>query len=130
MSVGEGSKVRRIHSLEYPHSLGTFYESVTSSLGFKPSRHEGKIVGLAAYGNPDILIEPVLRRFHQEPGNFRIVESNNIYFSRYLSTLFPKIDVAAVYQRRWKSSPPTISGTTCNRRASTGWYCRAAWQRM
>jgi len=99
VSVGEGGKVRRIHSLEYPHSLGTFYESVTSSLGFKPSRHEGKIVGLAAYGNPDILIEPVLRRFHQEPGNFRIVESNNIYFSRYLSTLFPKIDVAAVYQK-------------------------------
>ena len=31
---------------------GTFYESVTSALGFKPSRHEGKIVGLAAYGDP------------------------------------------------------------------------------
>ena len=99
VSIGEGRKVRRIHSLEYPHSLGTFYESVTSSLGFKPSRHEGKIVGLAAYGDPDVLIEPVLRRFHQEPGNFRILESNNIYFSRYLSTLFPKIDVAAVYQK-------------------------------
>ena len=99
VSTGEGNHIRRIHKLEYPHSLGTFYESVTSSLGFKPSRHEGKIVGLAAYGDPDILLDLVLSRFRQEPGDFRIVESNNIYFSRYLSTLFPKIDVAAAYQR-------------------------------
>src|SRR5262245_1470020 len=97
--VGEGTRIRRIHKLEYPHSLGTFYESVTSSLGFKPSRHEGKIVGLAAYGDPEILLDTILTRFDQEPGNFRIRESNNIYFSRYLATLFPKIDVAAAYQR-------------------------------
>lgn len=99
VSVGEGTRIRRIHKLEYPHSLGTFYESVTSSLGFKPSRHEGKIVGLAAYGDPAILLDLVLGRFQREPGNFRIVESNNIYFSRYLASLFPKIDVAAVYQK-------------------------------
>jgi carbamoyltransferase len=99
MSVGEGHHIRRIHKLEYPHSLGTFYESVTSSLGFKPSRHEGKIVGLAAYGEPKVLLDLVLSRFHQERGNFRIRESNNVYFSRYLATLFPKIDVAAAYQQ-------------------------------
>jgi len=99
VSVGEGSKLRRIHKLEYPHSLGTFYESVTSSLGFKPSRHEGKIVGLAAYGDPTIVLDLVLSRFQREPGTFQIVESNNIYFSRYLASLFPKIDVAAAYQR-------------------------------
>lgn len=99
VSLGEGERIRRIHKLEYPHSLGTFYEGVTSSLGFKPGRHEGKVVGLAAYGDPEILLDLVLGRFVQEPGNFRILESNNIYFSRYLSTLFPKIDVAAAYQR-------------------------------
>ena len=99
ISIGEGTRIRRIHSLEYPHSLGTFYESVTSSLGFRPSRHEGKIVGLAAYGDPEILLDVVLSRFHQGPGDFQILESNNIYFSRHLATLFPKIDVAAVYQR-------------------------------
>ena len=99
VSVGEGSRIRRIHRLEYPHSLGTFYESVTSSLGFKPSRHEGKIVGLAAYGDPEILLHLILGRFVQESGNFRIIESNNIYFSRYLASLFPKVDVAAAYQR-------------------------------
>ena len=97
-SIGREGNIARIHGVEYPHSLGTFYESVTSSLGFKAGRHEGKIVGLAAYGNPDILSNILLSRFIQEPGNFQILESNNIYFSRYLSTLFPKIDVAAAYQ--------------------------------
>jgi carbamoyltransferase len=97
--IGEGKRIRRIHKVEYPHSLGTFYESVTSSLGFKPTRHEGKIVGLAAYGDPNILLDAVLSRFQQTPGDFRLRESNNIYFSRYLSTLFPKIDVAAAYQQ-------------------------------
>ncbi len=99
ISIGEGRRVRRIHALEYPHSLGTFYESVTSSLGFKPSRHEGKIVGLAAYGEPKVLLDVVMGRFHEEPGSFRVRESNNIYFSRYLASLFPKVDVAAAYQR-------------------------------
>ena len=71
---------------------------MTSGLGFKPSRHEGKIVGLAAYGDPAVLRDVLLARFHREPGGFRIVESNNLYFARLLATQFPKIDVAAAYQ--------------------------------
>ena len=40
----------------------------------------------------------LLSRFEQEDGNFRILEINNVYFSRLLATQFPKIDVAAAYQ--------------------------------
>ena len=98
VSVGRDGKIKRLHGVEYPHSLGTFYESVTSALGFKPSRHEGKIVGLAAYGDPLVLREVLLSRFAIEPGNFRIRESNNLYFARMLAAQFPKIDVAAAYQ--------------------------------
>lgn len=97
-SVGEGGRIRRLHTLDYPHSLGTFYESVTSALGFKPGRHEGKIVGLAAYGEPKVLLDLILDRFHQEPGTFRMRESNNVYFPRYLASHFPKVDIAAAYQ--------------------------------
>ncbi len=99
VSLGENGKIQRLHGVEFPHSLGTFYEQVTSSLGFRPSRHEGKIVGLAAYGDPELLTDILLNRFEQTPGNFRILESNNIWFSRYLASRFPKIDVAAAYQR-------------------------------
>jgi len=34
-------------------SPGIFYMIVTSYLGFKPGRHEGKVTGLAAYGDPN-----------------------------------------------------------------------------
>jgi len=98
VAIGRGGRIERVHGVEFPHSLGTFYESVTSGLGFKPSRHEGKIVGLAAYGDPAILRDVLLDRFHREPGTFRIVESNNTYFARLLASEFPKIDVAAAYQ--------------------------------
>jgi carbamoyltransferase len=98
VSIGRNGHIQRIHCVKYPHSLGTFYESVTSALGLQPSRHEGKVVGLAAYGDPAILRDALLARFQQEPGNFRIVESNNLYFARMLAGQFPKIDVAAAYQ--------------------------------
>ena len=98
VSTGRHGKIERLHGVEFPHSLGTFYESVTSGLGFQPSRHEGKIVGLAAYGDPAVLRDVLLARFHQSDGDFRILESNNIYFARMLASQFPKIDVAAAYQ--------------------------------
>jgi len=98
VSVGRDGQIERLHGVEFPHSLGTFYESVTSGLGMQPSRHEGKVVGLAAYGDPAVLRDVLLARFSIEDGNFRILESNNVYFARMLSTQFPKIDVAAAYQ--------------------------------
>ncbi len=98
VSVGRDGRLLRLHNLEYPHSLGTFYESVTSGLGFQPSRHEGKIVGLAAYGDPKVLRDVLLARMAEEPGTFKIFESNNLFFARMLAGEFPKIDVAAAYQ--------------------------------
>ncbi|MFH1862235.1 MAG: carbamoyltransferase C-terminal domain-containing protein [bacterium] len=50
--IGEGGRIRKLHSVSDRHSLGKFYSSVTKYLGFKRNRHEGKITGLAAYGDP------------------------------------------------------------------------------
>lgn len=98
VSEAKDGKIHRLHGIAYPNSLGTLYEHVTSSLGFKPSRHEGKIVGLASYGDPSILGDILLSRIEQRAGDFSIYEANNVYFSRYLASKFPKIDVAAAYQ--------------------------------
>jgi len=97
--LGEGGSIERLHDLHYPFSLGTYYETVTASLGFNPLRHGGKIVGLAAYGEPEVLSEILLERFDTaEPGTFRILQNLNIYFSRHLASQFPMVDVAAAYQ--------------------------------
>ncbi len=42
-------------------AISTYYSRVTEYLGFKPNRHEGKITGLAAMGDPEPLL-PVMRK--------------------------------------------------------------------
>lgn len=50
--VGRDGELVRIAQSTYLDSLGDFYASVTELLGFKPMRHEGKVMSLAAYGRP------------------------------------------------------------------------------
>jgi carbamoyltransferase len=52
--VGEarGRKLDRFSESLFPHSLGSFYESVTEFCGFRPNYDEGKTMGLAAFGDP------------------------------------------------------------------------------
>jgi carbamoyltransferase len=100
VSLGEGGRIERLHGLRFPHSLGSFYEMVTSSLGFRPDRHAGKIVGLAAYGDPAVLSDVLLSRIDRaRPGELRLFQNLNVYLSRHLAAEFPIVDVAAAYQR-------------------------------
>ncbi len=56
--IGEHGKLQQIEHLPYLNSIGLIYSAVTIYLGFKATRHEGKVLGLAAFGNP----EPFLSR--------------------------------------------------------------------
>ncbi len=44
--------IKKIYTVEAVNSYGWFYGLVTLSLGFQWHKHEGKVTGLAAYGNP------------------------------------------------------------------------------
>ena len=46
-------KLRKLHRVRYPHSLGLFYSAVTHRVGLKPNEDEYILMGMAAYGNPD-----------------------------------------------------------------------------
>lgn len=98
VGLGEGGNIKRLHSFTFPNSMGTFYENVTSALGFEPDRHAGKIVGLAAYGDPSRLSPVILDRIELDAGDFRVMQPINYFFERYLASRFPMIDVAAAYQ--------------------------------
>lgn len=50
---GKDTKLTEIYRQPFPHSLGQFYETMTEVLGFKHHSDEYKVMGLAAYGNPD-----------------------------------------------------------------------------
>ncbi len=47
-----GDRLRRLHAVSDRDSLGNIYSHVTRQLGYKIARHEGKITGLAAFGDP------------------------------------------------------------------------------
>ena len=96
--VADDSGVEQLHRYRFPNSLGVFYEQVTSGLGFRPSRHEGKIVGLAAYGNTDLLSELLLSRFDTTDGDIKLMGAHNFLLTRAMAAHFSRRDVAAAYQ--------------------------------
>lgn len=51
-STGSGNNIERIGQVNMPHSLGLFYERITSHLGFLRSSDEYRVMALAAYGKP------------------------------------------------------------------------------
>jgi carbamoyltransferase len=51
--VGEGTTIRELHRIDYPHSLGVFYSAITDYLGFQRASDEYKVMGLAPYGQPE-----------------------------------------------------------------------------
>jgi len=50
--VGESNKLKKISSIEFPHSLGLLYAAITYFIGFKVNSGEYKVMGLAPYGKP------------------------------------------------------------------------------
>ena len=51
---GEGTRLHVEHRVTNAGSWGVLYEMVTDALGFRAHSHEGKTMGLAAFGRPDI----------------------------------------------------------------------------
>ena len=52
LAEGHGNSFRVLDRVLFPHSLGLFYTAVTQWLGFHKYGDEGKIMGLAPYGDP------------------------------------------------------------------------------
>lgn len=69
--IGENGCLTPLSSIDSYDSLGNFYSYVTALCGFKAEKHEGKVTGLAALGEP--LYADILRQFirYQDPGQIR-----------------------------------------------------------
>jgi carbamoyltransferase len=97
---GRITELRKVPSFD---SLGGFYSYITQISGFKAGRHEGKITGLAAHGDPiysDLLDSLITFR----DGGF--VNVGNIFFHsaldelrRRLPEVWKREDLAASIQR-------------------------------
>jgi carbamoyltransferase len=52
LGLGKGNRIEALKEIAFPHSLGAFYAAVTQYLGFRANCDEGKVMGLAAHGEP------------------------------------------------------------------------------
>lgn len=59
LGYGKDIHVDKIGESFFPNSLGSFYETVTQFCGFKPNYDEGKTMGLAPMGDPDVYKDEV-----------------------------------------------------------------------
>jgi len=53
LSIGRKDKIETIKRYSRPNSLGIFYSIITQFCGFRRDSDEYKLMGMAAYGNPD-----------------------------------------------------------------------------
>jgi carbamoyltransferase len=69
--VGRNGRLQKLTAVDSFNSLGNFYSYITQLCGFKAEKHEGKVTGLAALGQP--IYADILRQFigYQEPGQIR-----------------------------------------------------------
>ena len=62
--IGEGSRLKKVREIHFPHSLGLFYSAFTYFTGFKVNSGEYKLMGLAPYGEPvykDLILREILK---------------------------------------------------------------------
>jgi carbamoyltransferase len=70
--VGRGNRIHVQGNVGFPHSLGFFYTALSQWLGFPKYGDEGKVMGLAPYGQPRFMGEMrQLVRLHQD-GTFEL----------------------------------------------------------
>lgn len=83
MGVSEGNDIDIFKEIEFPHSLGLLYSTFTSHLGFYVNSGEGKVMGMASYGEPrfyDKIMDEVVNV--KEDGGFKL---NMDYFAYHYS---------------------------------------------
>jgi len=80
--IGEGNKINPISRTPFPYSLGQVYAGVTQYLGYRANSDEWKVMGLAAYGEPEYY-EKVAKiiTFDKKKGELRL---NLDYFTYYI----------------------------------------------
>ncbi len=53
IGLGNGKEIKVLQEQHFPHSLGLLYSAFTYYLGFEVNKGEYKLMGLAAYGDPE-----------------------------------------------------------------------------
>lgn len=91
LAYGKNTKIDKIKEIEYPNSLGLFYEEITKFLGFQRNNDEHKVMTLAALGTPRYRDE-IRKIIHlTQDGAYKVkidFKQPSLYCAREFSKLF------------------------------------------
>ena len=85
-------KLIEIKRTETINSLGYFYGSFTKLLGFTPHKHEGKVLGLAAFASPKKAIKDInlVFGYNKKSKNFEGLTHKGFYLPTFNNSLLNK----------------------------------------
>ena len=87
LGYGKKNKVVLTKEILFPHSIGLLYSTITAYLGFRVNNDEFKVMGLAAYGDPDVYYQRLKRVIDiKEDGSFKL---NMPYFTYHYKERMP-----------------------------------------
>jgi carbamoyltransferase len=78
--VGKDRELEIFESVDFPNSLGLFYSTITSYLGFSVNDGEYKVMGLAPYGKPRYL-DRMQKMVRNEAGGQYVLDLRYFEFS-------------------------------------------------
>jgi carbamoyltransferase len=121
LSIGRGerrpggaAKIDLTHEIRFPHSLGMLYSTFTAYLGFAVNEGEYKVMGLAAYGQPN-QVDAVRRLIRRTADGAFTLDLDFFEFHTTVASSFSKKFVSLFGPPR-KSYQPIDLGTPEGRR--------------
>lgn len=104
-----GKNIKKVYSINFPHSLGMLYSTITSFLGFKPNEGEYKVMGLSPYGDPSKYFGKLNELFDRSKGDLYLLQryftweySDQVMFNKRLCRLLelpPRLPEEEVTQK-------------------------------
>ncbi|MBU1042277.1 MAG: hypothetical protein KKF77_14370 [Proteobacteria bacterium] len=89
VSIGRGSVIEKVFSVNFPDSVGLLYSAFTAFLGFEVNEGEYKVMGMGAFGRP-VHVERIRALVELLPdGGFRVDQS---YFNFNAPEVYPFTD--------------------------------------
>lgn len=108
---GKGKKLKRLYTLEYPNSIGLFYSAMTQRCHLKPNEEEYVLMGMAAYGRPERVVNRMLTDLISFPNDdwaqpFRLKENLHRGCMDWAPDLTVKdtFDIAAATQQIYETA--------------------------
>jgi len=94
-AIGRGNSTKKFKSINFPHSLGMLYSTITAFLGFQPNEGEYKVMGLAPYGDFSVYDKQFEQLYELYWGEYRLNmkyfefdKSDKIMFNSKMMKLF------------------------------------------